>query len=71
VAIVIAHFDADRRKYVVDLGKRDLTIAEAAGHLKRYWITEVTGLVSENYDENGLGEALAGVIYELSREHPL
>jgi hypothetical protein len=28
-AIVIAHFDSDRRKYVVDFAMRDLTIAEA------------------------------------------
>lgn len=71
VSLAIAHFDSDRRLYVNDLAMHDLTVAEAADHLKRYGIAAVTGLESDAYDETGLAEAVSGVIAMLAREHPL
>jgi hypothetical protein len=69
-AIAIGHYDSDRRQYVQDYCGGDFTVAEAAGHLKRYRITAVTGLDSDSYDETGMAEASVGLIAELAREHP-
>jgi hypothetical protein len=66
LGMAIAHRDGDR--FVVDVVRQNISIADAAAVLKRYGIAEVTGAVGSKDD--ALAHAVAGAINLLQQRSP-
>jgi hypothetical protein len=64
LAMALAHRAGE--KFVVDLVRADITVAEAVGVLQRYGVSRVTGAVGD--EDDAQAHAVAGVVFELQRE---
>ncbi len=63
LAMAVAHRAGE--KFVVDLVRADMSVAEAVGVLQRYGVSRVTGAVGD--EDDAMAHAVCGAIAELQR----